>query len=340
MRVSVVVPQYNKAPYIGRTLDSIAAQTFTDFEVIVVDDGSTDQGVEIAASYGDARFRVFKQRNTGPGGARNRGLQEAGGELIAFLDADDAWLPRYLEQSVAMLDGAGADVASITTGYIEQPAGISRDGLWKARGITAGVHRVDAGTSPQRLVSMLAYMTPCTTIARASILRRWNGFYSATKCLYGEDAFLWLKVLLNHPVAFDLQPLVHIHTDASALGVGRSGARPIEPFLASPEQIETCCPASLQPLLAGFLATRAFKTACVLGYWGEWRAARSLVRRHYSAGAWRLPYFAPALVCSSPLGGWLGHLLRTVTTKPGRIHVPPNSIATTSSGPHAGGDRL
>jgi Glycosyl transferase family 2 len=314
-RVSVVVPLYNKAPYIGRALDSIAAQTFTDFEAIVVDDGSTDRGPDIAASYGDPRFRVVKQPNMGPGSARNRGIEEAGGELIAFLDADDAWLPRYLEHSLAVLEGAGAAVATITTGYIEQPAGISREGLWKARGIAAGVHRVDAGTSPERLVFMLAYMSPCTTIARASILRRWNGFFSARRCLYGEDAFLWLKVLLNHPVAFELQPLVHIHTDASSLGVGRTGVRPIEPFLESPEQIETCCPSSLRPLLAGFLATRAFKTACVLGYGGQWRTARALVRRHYAGGAWRLPYFAPALVCSSPLGGWLGHLLRAVTTK-------------------------
>src|SRR6185312_7639068 len=93
--VSVVLPLYNKAPFITRALDSIAAQTYRNFEAIIVDDGSTDGSGDIAASYPDPRFRVIRQTNAGPGAARNRGVDEAKGEVLAFLDADDEWLPGF-----------------------------------------------------------------------------------------------------------------------------------------------------------------------------------------------------------------------------------------------------
>src|SRR5262249_7159571 len=88
LRVSIITPLYNKAPYIRRTLDSVAAQTFRDFELIVVDDGSTDGGERLVADYVDERVRLIRQPNAGPGAARNRGIAEARGELLAFLDAD------------------------------------------------------------------------------------------------------------------------------------------------------------------------------------------------------------------------------------------------------------
>src|SRR5215210_566395 len=120
-RISVVVPLYNKATFVRRTLNSIAQQTYTDFEVIVVDDGSTDGGAGIVLTEGDPRVRVVTQENMGPGAARNRGISEARGELIAFLDADDEWFPRYLEEGVRLLDESGAGTASVTSGYVTAP---------------------------------------------------------------------------------------------------------------------------------------------------------------------------------------------------------------------------
>ena len=117
VRVSVIIPLYNKAPYVRRALDSVAAQTFTDFEVIVVDDGSTDGGAELVAAYGDSRVRLLRQANAGPGAARNRGIAEARGDILAFLDADDVWLPVFLEESMRLLDRYGAEVATVTSGY-------------------------------------------------------------------------------------------------------------------------------------------------------------------------------------------------------------------------------
>jgi GT2 family glycosyltransferase len=310
VRVSVVIPLYNKARHVRRALDSIAAQTFKEFEVIVVDDGSTDEGASVVESYDDERFRIVRQQNAGPGAARNRGVSEAVGEMLAFLDADDEWLPRYLEACVRLLDETGA--VAVTSCYFEHPPGESRARMWRARGILEGAHQLTPGTSPKLVVAMLAFMSPCSTVARAAVVRGWGGFYSAERCLYGEDAFLWLKVLLNERVAFSLEPLARFHHDASELSKNLRGARPVEPFLLHAEEVEAACPPHMRGLLARVLAIRALKTACVLGYWGEWREARSLKRRFAVAGAWRLPKYVAAQVCSTPLGAGLGRAWRAL----------------------------
>jgi len=116
LKVSIVIPLYNKALYVERALDSIGAQTFSDFEVIVVDDGSTDNGASVVARYPDPRVRLITQSNAGPGPARNAGIGEAQGEFVAFLDADDEWLSTYLEESVESLEKLGTDVAAISSG--------------------------------------------------------------------------------------------------------------------------------------------------------------------------------------------------------------------------------
>ena len=102
--VSIVMPLYNKAPYVLRSLESVGAQTVTDLEIIVVDDGSTDEGPDLVARSSDPKIRLVRQANAGPGAARNRGLMEAQAPYVAFLDADDCWLPQFLEQNLAFLE--------------------------------------------------------------------------------------------------------------------------------------------------------------------------------------------------------------------------------------------
>lgn len=105
---TVVIPLYNTERYIAETLDSVLAQTFCDFEVVVVDDASTDRGPDIVESYValDHRVRMVTQENRGLAGARNTGVREARGCYIAFLDADDLWLPEKLELHLAHLEAA------------------------------------------------------------------------------------------------------------------------------------------------------------------------------------------------------------------------------------------
>lgn len=316
VRISVIIPLFNKAPYIQRALASVTEQTYANFELIVVDDGSTDEGPRIVGASNDPRIRLVKQENAGPGAARNRGIAEAQGELVAFLDADDEWLPGYLAESVQLLDRYGPNVASVTSGYIEHPASVSREKMWRARGLSDGVIQLTSDTAPVSVVALLAYMSPCTTVGRAAALRRWGGFYERSHCLYGEDAHLWLKVLLNERIAVNLRPLARIHFESSSPTQTRRSMRPVEPFLVHPEEIESCCPPHLRDLLARVLAARAFKTACVLGYWGQWQEARDLVRPFRVPGAWRLPYYTSSLVCRTPIGAAIGKLHRMVASSP------------------------
>ena len=295
-----------------RALQSIAAQTLDDFEVIVVDDGSTDDGAEKVESFSDSRVRLVRQENAGPGAARNRGLREARGDFVAFLDADDEWLSDYLAKSVRLLEGFGPEVATITSGYLEFPSGKSNERMWRERGLTDGVSRMTPDMSPALALATLAYMSPCTTVARTEAVRKWGGFYDGEHCLYAEDAHLWLKVLLNESVAIQLRPLARIHFEASGPTQTRRAARPIEPFLVHPDKIEAVCPPELRSVLARILAARALKTACVLGYWGNWRGARALVNRFDLPGSWRLPYYTSSVVCRTPVGAGLGWLWRAL----------------------------
>src|SRR4028118_1383709 len=105
-KASVVIPCYNQARFLGEAIESVLSQTYTDFEVIVVDDGSTDDTAEVASSYAaeDARVRLVRQENRGLAGARNRGLAESRGEYVVFLDSDDRLAEEALEVGVRELD--------------------------------------------------------------------------------------------------------------------------------------------------------------------------------------------------------------------------------------------
>ena len=104
MRVSVIIPCYNYGRFLPEAVASVQAQTMADLEVIVVDDGSTDETPTVLAGIHDSRVRTIRIANSGISGARNAGLDLATGEFIAFLDADDRWVPEKLERQVRLLD--------------------------------------------------------------------------------------------------------------------------------------------------------------------------------------------------------------------------------------------
>lgn len=138
--VSVVVPAYNAVRTLAATLQSVLDQTVQDFEVIVVDDGSSDGTVEVAQAVDDQRIRVIVQENGGAGAARNTGIADAAGTWVAFLDADDVWLPIKLERQLAYLSGF-ADVHAVQAGalFVDDSLEVlharrctpSKDALWE-----------------------------------------------------------------------------------------------------------------------------------------------------------------------------------------------------------------
>jgi glycosyltransferase involved in cell wall biosynthesis len=117
-RVSVIIPTYNRADMVGDAIQSVLDQTYSDWELIVVDDGSTDNTGDVVARYEDERIRHIHQANRKLPGARNTGIRAAHGELIAFLDSDDLFLPRKLAQQVAFLD-AHPEVGLVAGGHVE-----------------------------------------------------------------------------------------------------------------------------------------------------------------------------------------------------------------------------
>ena len=300
-RVSVIIPLYNKRKTIRRAIDSILAQSERDLEVIVVDDGSTDGSSHEVSACVDSRVRLVCQENQGPGAARNAGVRAAQADTIAFLDADDEWSPRYLERSLGLLDQQNGSVLAVCSACMYLPDGTSSVELWARRGLSDGVHGLTPDTSPGLAIALLAFMWPCSTVIRRGTLTRFGGFFSKYRCLYGEDSFLFLKLLLNGNMYVNLSPLARYHREDSDLTHTWDKPREIEPILTESQEIVESCPPQLVPLLSTLLKRRAAKTACVLAYWGRWREAHDLLdkfRNHEGSSA---PYLL-AYSVANPIG--------------------------------------
>jgi len=116
--VSVIIPTYNRARLIKRAIQSVLNQTYQDFEIIVVDDGSTDNTEEVVKSFNDPRIRYIRhEKNKGTAAARNTGIKAARGKFIAFQDSDDEWLPEKLEKQMKVFENAPAKVGVVYTGF-------------------------------------------------------------------------------------------------------------------------------------------------------------------------------------------------------------------------------
>jgi hypothetical protein len=303
--VTVVIPLYNKGALVRRAVESVLAQTHDDLELIVVDDGSTDRGIDALDPVRDPRLRLITQSNRGPGAARNLGWRRGRGPLVAFLDADDLWKPDFLEWSVGQLN-RDADLAASVSGYCELHG---PDDVRSAEEIDQGLPagRFDAAAADARTFKVvLTYMLPVTTVVRRDVLMRYGGFFERDRCTYGEDNFLWTQVLLNHPVYCGLDPRVIVDRTGSSLSVlGTLGSRSVEPLLTHPDEIRAVCPAPLRPVLDQLMAERALKRACTLAAVGKWREARALRRNFRVPGSLRLPYGVASALVTNPVGAWL-----------------------------------
>jgi glycosyltransferase involved in cell wall biosynthesis len=186
MLFSIVIPTFNRAAHLRHALDSVFAQTFSDYEVIVVDDGSTDDTEMVANHYG-SRIRFFRQSNQGPGAARNVGIQEARGEFVAFLDSDDIWFPwtlKNLQQVVMRPSKPGFIVGKL----LDFKTSTDLDGV---RETEIDVVEIPDYFSAVR-VSKFTILTCSCVVARRNELNRAGGF--ANQHMNGEDSDLWLRL--------------------------------------------------------------------------------------------------------------------------------------------------
>lgn len=188
-RVSVIIPAYNAAPFIAGTLESVFAQTFTDYDVVIVNDGSPDTGEfeRALAPYLD-RVIYLKQPNRGPSGARNYAIRRARGELLAFLDSDDEWLPGFLAAEVALFD---AD-PSLDLLY--------SDGIIFGKPPLAGRTLMMGSPSRGAVTFESLVREECTVLTTSTIARRQAVLDAGCfdeRFQRSEDFHLWLKMALN-----------------------------------------------------------------------------------------------------------------------------------------------
>jgi len=180
-RVTVVTAAYNAAPYVAETIESVLAQTYTDFDYIVVDDGSSDATPDIIARY-VPRIMIVRQQNAGEGAARNRGFELAAGDYVAIVDADDVWAPDKLERQVLAMD-AHPDAGLCYT---------------NATSVTADASTLEAVmVPPHGPLTCLMALTGHNPIVTSSVMYRRRFLEKRPSCnfLIGPDFLVHLKVL-------------------------------------------------------------------------------------------------------------------------------------------------
>ncbi len=190
--VTVVIPLYNKEKYVRRAMDSVLAQTVRPFELLVVNDGSTDNSRALVQEYTDACVRLIDQENRGVSVARNRGIAEARGELIAFLDADDEWLPDFLATILSLRERFPA-AGAYATGLREFRGG---ELVYRNRHLRSNRAEAGCGFDLWRrgaFVHSSCVAVPRQVFDRIGVFR--EGYVT------GEDIDMWFRIALRFDIA-------------------------------------------------------------------------------------------------------------------------------------------
>lgn len=199
---SVVIPLYNKASTVNRALCSVLNQTNQNFEIIVVNDGSTDNGPCVADKFDDARIRIVHQENQGVSATRNRGISEAQYDLVAFLDADDEWLPGFLE-TIEQLVTNYPHCSVFGTGYLfglqngSVCQSIVRGIEYHFSGVLENYFQIAAKSDPP--------INSSSVVVKKIALKTIGGFPLGIKS--GEDLLTWARLAVSYPIAYSCKPM-------------------------------------------------------------------------------------------------------------------------------------
>ncbi len=222
MNFSVIIPLYNKAPYVKKAIESVLAQTCVNYELIIVDDGSKDDSAELAlqAIRGQDHCRLIRQENAGVSMARNNGVEASNGQYLCFLDADDWWDPYFLDAMSSLIEDY-PEAGIYGTNYT-----IVNETKQKTRVAPVGV---DAGFEK-------GYINYCQVYAKTLVMPLWTGAVCIPRPIFnemqgfpkgiklGEDFLLWIHIALKYKVAFLNKPLAYYNQDVDAVnrGVGHT----------------------------------------------------------------------------------------------------------------------
>ncbi|MCK5883734.1 MAG: glycosyltransferase [Bacteriovoracaceae bacterium] len=201
MRVSIVIPSHNRAEKLVRAIDSVLLQTFRDFDLWIIDDGSTDNTEEVVKSYGDTDINIhyLKQENSGVSSARNLGIKSSKGEWVAFLDSDDEWMPAKLEKQIKFIEENS--IYPMVYG----------DEVWIRCGKRVNqknIHKKSGGDIFEKCLP-LCFIAPSAALIKRSLLEEVGLFDEEFKVC--EDYDLWLKISSLHPVGLISEPIIIKH---------------------------------------------------------------------------------------------------------------------------------
>lgn len=224
-QVSVIIPTYNRGWTIGEAVDSVLAQDYRDFELIVVDDGSTDNTPQVLDAYRGA-IKVFRQENKGVSAARNRGISETSGRFIAFLDSDDLWLPQKLSRQVEFFNTTPDALICQT------------EEVWIRSGVRVNPkkrHKKPSGMIFEPSLA-LCLVSPSAVMIRRSLLEIVGNFDEALPAC--EDYDLWLRISCRFPVYHIDTPLIikrggHEDQLSASFGLDRFRIKAIKKIMES-----------------------------------------------------------------------------------------------------------
>ncbi len=198
MNFSVIIPVYNSENYVAQTLQSVLSQTYSDFEIIIVDDGSTDKSIDICQQFQDARIKIIHQQNRGLAGARNTGIRHAQGEYLAFIDSDDLWLPEKLAKHMQHFKRSP-----------EVGVSFSRSSFLDDQGKPLGIYQMPKLTEimPEYLFCRNPISNGSSVVIRRAVLEAIKfsaNLYGEVEDFYFDDSFrqsedieCWLRIALQ-----------------------------------------------------------------------------------------------------------------------------------------------
>ena len=207
-RFSVIIPLYNKAPYVGKTVESVLGQTFGDYELIIVDNGSNDGSHEIVAAFTDHRIKIVRlEENVGVSNARNKGVAMASAPIVTFLDADDWWEPTFLEEMAGLIE-RHPDAGIYGTGYYIVKNGKKR---LAPIGVDEGFEEGEINYCAVYAKTLCMPLTSITVAMPKAVFDETGGFKPHLKL--GEDFDLWIRIALKHKTVFLNKPLSNYNQD-------------------------------------------------------------------------------------------------------------------------------
>jgi glycosyltransferase involved in cell wall biosynthesis len=307
MFVSVVIPLYNKQRWIASAVQSVLAQSHREFELIIVDDGSTDESVAVVKSIHDTRIRVIRQKNHGVSVARNRGVYEALSEWVAFLDADDRWDPRFLERCAKLRMRHGGVLLGSNTRL-----GDSGRTAFPEEGVNPWVIDDFCAAALEREYPPIANAS--CVVYKAALLRA-GGFPRGVPL--GEDTDTWMRLSLQGKFILDRDPLIHYEMGDEESAVSRLVPKcgpAFPPSAATYRRLKGQMPSARRKTMHSYVKFGLRQCLDLARHQGDWKGILKVFRHHADVGGASLLFY---FVRQSCLRGY--HLLRSCVALRSRL---------------------